>query len=55
MGFFDLGFSLALLALCGAFTYAVTPGEDDRAAVQEQQLEARANLDTGNESAYLYK
>ena len=38
MGFFDLGFSLALLALSGAFAYAMTSDEDDRVAVQEPQI-----------------
>ena len=48
-GFFDLGFSLALLALGGAFAYAATPDQDDRIAVQEPQIEVATNLETGNE------
>ncbi len=32
-GFFDLGFSLAVLALAGAFAYAATPDQDDRIAM----------------------
>ena len=55
MGFFDLGFSLALLALSGSFAYATTPDEDNKVAAQEPQLEVVANLDTGNKSVNLYK
>lgn len=42
-GFFDLGFSLAFLALSGAFAYAMTSDQDDRVAVQEPQIELVAN------------
>lgn len=55
MGFFDLGFSLALLALFGSFAYTATPDQDDRVAVQEPQFEVVANLDNGIGSADLYK
>ena len=54
-GFFDLGFSLAVLALTGTFTYAATPDQADRTASQEPQIEVAANLEPGNESANLYK
>jgi hypothetical protein len=54
-GFFDLGFSLALLAMAGAFTYAATPDQDDRIAVQEPQIKVVANLESGNERVDLYK
>ena len=54
-GFFDLGFSLALLSLTGAFTYAATPDQDDRIVVQEPQIEVVANLESGNESVDLYE
>lgn len=47
MGFFDLGFSLALLALFGSFAYAITPDRDDRVAVQEPQIEVVANYQEG--------
>ena len=50
MGFFDLGISLAILALSGAFAYAVAPDQDDRFAVQEPQIEVVANLEIGNEN-----
>lgn len=42
-GFFDLGFSLAVLALSGAFAYAITPDQDDKVAVQEPQIELVAS------------
>ena len=42
-GFFDLGFSLAVLALSGAIAYAATPDQDDRVAAQESQIEVVAN------------
>lgn len=42
MGFFDLGFSLAVLALSGAFAYAMSPGQDDKVAVQEPQIKVVA-------------
>ena len=45
-GFFDLGFSMAVLALAGVFAYAVTPGDDARAAAQDPQIEVVANLET---------
>ena len=54
-GFFDLGFSLALLSLTGAFTYAATPDQDDRIVVQEPQIEVVANLESANESVDLYE
>jgi hypothetical protein len=54
-GFFALGFSLALLALSGSFTYAVTPGQGDRTAVQEPQIEIVASLEPGNERVDLYE
>jgi len=54
-GFFDLGFSLAVLALSGAIAYAATPDQDDRVAVQEPQIEVVANLDSGNKSVDLYE
>ncbi|MDH3635348.1 MAG: hypothetical protein OES20_11660 [Gammaproteobacteria bacterium] len=46
-GFFDLGFSLAILALFGAFAYAVTPDQDARVAVQQPQIEVVANYQEG--------
>jgi len=55
MGFFDLGFSLALLALSGAFAYTITPDQDDSVAVQEPQIEVVANLESGNEKVDLYE
>jgi hypothetical protein len=54
-GFFDLGFSLAILALFGAFAYAVTPDQDARVAAQEAQTEVVANLEPGNENRGLYQ
>lgn len=54
-GFFDFGFSLALLALFGSFAYGNAPDQDDRVAVQEPQIEVVANLETGNENFNLYK
>ena len=42
-GFFDLGFSLVVLALSGALAYAVTPDQEDRFAAQEPQVELAAN------------
>ena len=47
MGFFDLGFSLAVLALSGAFAYSMTPDQDDKVAVQEPQIEVVANYQAG--------
>lgn len=54
-GFFDLGFSLAVLALFGAFAYAVTPDQDARVAAHETQTEVVANLEPGNENRGLYR
>ena len=54
MGFFDLGFSLALLALSGSFAYTTTSDQDDKVAVQEPQLEVVASLDAGNEVADIF-
>lgn len=54
-GFFDLGFSPAILTLSGAFAYATTPDQDDRITVQEQQTDVVAGLATGNGSANLYE
>lgn len=48
LGFFDLGFSLAILALSGAFAYTATPEEVDKVAVQEPQVEVVATRETGN-------
>ncbi len=48
-GFLDLGVSVALLALFGAFAYAATPNQDDRIAVQEPQTEVVANLELSSE------
>ena len=47
-GFFDLGFSLAILALSGAFAYAVTPDSEATAVAQDTQIEITANLETEN-------
>ena len=55
LGFFDLGFSLAVLALFGTFAYAVTPDQDDKVAVQEPQIKVVANLEPGNENRGLYQ
>ena len=54
-GFFGLGFSLALLALSGSFTYAVTPDQGDMTAVQEPHVEVVANLEPGNERVDFYE
>ena len=45
-GFFDLGLSVAILALSGAFAYAVTPDQDDRLAAQDPQIEVVAEVTT---------
>jgi len=50
MGFFDLGFSLAILALSGVSAYAITPDHDDSIAAQVAQIEVVANLEAGNGS-----
>jgi len=50
MGFFDLGFSLVILALSGISAYAITPDHDDSIAAQEAQIEVVASLEAGNES-----
>ena len=55
MGFFDLGFTLAFLALSGAFAYSVAPDRDDKVAMQEPQIEVVANLEPGNENVDLYE
>ena len=47
-GFFDLGFSLAVLALSGAFAVATTPAEDDDATVRDPQIEVVTEIETGN-------
>ena len=51
-GFFDLGISLAVLALSGTFAYAVTPYQDDRVAQQEPQIEVVASLEAGKQNAH---
>jgi hypothetical protein len=51
-GFFDLGFTLAFLALSGTFAYAVTPDQDDRVAQQEPQIEVVASLEAGQQNAH---
>ena len=48
-GFFDLGLSLAVLALSGAFAYAATPDQDDRVAAQDPQVEVVASLEAGKQ------
>jgi hypothetical protein len=53
--FFALGFSLALLALSGSFTYAVTPDQGDMTAVQEPQIAIVASLEPSNERVNLYE
>jgi len=50
-GFFDLGFSLVVLALSGAVAYTVTPQQEDRLAVQEPQIELVANYQNSDETA----
>ncbi len=47
-GFFDLGLSLAILALSGAFAYAVAPEQDDRLAAQDPQTQVVAENTTSN-------
>ncbi len=47
-GFFDLGLSLAVLALSGAFAYAVAPEQDDRLAAQDPRTEVVAEITTSN-------
>lgn len=47
-GFFDLGFSLAVLALSGTIAYAVTPAEEDRTAAQDTQIEVAAGHSADN-------
>lgn len=54
-GFFDFGFSLAVLALSGAFAYAATPAEEDRTATQDPQIQVVANLQADNKSLYLQR
>lgn len=44
-GFFDFGFSLAILALTGAFAVATTPAEDDEVAPRDAQVEVLVNLE----------
>ena len=51
-GFFDLGISLAVLALSGTFAYAVTPDQGDRVAQQEPQIEVVASLEAGKQNAH---
>lgn len=46
-GFFDLGFSLAVLALSGTIAYAATPDQDDRVAMQEPKTEVVAHYQEG--------
>jgi hypothetical protein len=46
-GFFDLGFSLAILALFSAFAYTATPDQDATVAVQQPQTEVVANYQEG--------
>ena len=48
-GFFDLGISLALLALSGTFAYAVTPDQGDKVAQQDPQIEVVASLEAGKQ------
>lgn len=55
MGFFDLGISLGVMALFGAFAYAATPDQNDMVAVQEAQIEVVSNLEPGNANVGLYE
>ena len=54
-GFFDLGISVAILALSGLFAYAVTPDQDDGMTMQETQVEVVANLETGSKSVDIHE
>ena len=54
-GFFDLGFSLAILALSGVLAYSATPDQDARVAAQEPQADVVANLEPGYENRGLYQ
>ncbi len=47
-GFFDLGLSVAILALSGAFAYTVAPEQDDRLATQDPQTEVVAEVTTSS-------
>ena len=49
-GYFDLGISVAILALSGLFAYASTPEKEQVANVQEPQIEVVANLEAGTET-----
>ena len=54
-GFFDLGLSLAILALSGATIHAVSPDQDARVTAQEPETEVVANMELGNENRGLYQ
>lgn len=47
-GFFDLGLSLAVLALSGTLAYAATPNQEDRTAQQDSQVEVVADVERGH-------
>ena len=54
-GFFDLGFSLAVLALSGTLAYSATPEQDDKIAVEDPQIEVVTSLETANTNVDIYQ
>ena len=54
-GFFDLGFSMAILALSGTLAYSATPEQDDMVAVEDPQIEVVTSLETANTNVDIYQ
>ena len=54
-GFFDLGISLAILAIGGTLSYATTPNQDERAATHQSITEVVATIEAGNDNRSVYE
>ena len=54
-GFFDLGFSIAVLALSGTLAYSATPERDDKVAAEAPQIEVVTSLETANTNVDIYQ
>ncbi|TNF90956.1 MAG: hypothetical protein JSU67_10795 [Gammaproteobacteria bacterium] len=54
-GFFDLGFSMAVLALTGTLAYSATPEQDEKVAVEDPQIEVITGLETANTNVDIYQ
>ena len=54
-GFFDLGLSMAVLALSGTLAYSATPEQDDKVAVEDPQIEVVTSLESANTNVDIYQ